>query len=207
MPPLPTSHERTNGRSWDASYQQHDPAPWDIGRPQDAFVRAASELGFSGAVLDAGCGTGEHALLAASLGHPVLGVDLAPTAIELARAKAAERGLDAQFEVADAFELGRLGRSFETVLDCGLFHTCDDTERPRYVDSVASVTGSGGTLYLLCFSDDAPDIGPHPVRADELRAAFDTQGGWDVIALERDRIQTTFMQEGVPAWFATIRRR
>lgn len=206
MPRPPTSHERTSGRSWDASYQGHDPAPWDIGRPQDAFVRVAAAAGFSGAVLDAGCGTGEHALLAASFGHPVLGVDLAPTAIELARAKAAERCLDADFQVADAFELGRLERRFETVLDCGLFHTCDDDERPRYTDSLASATGSGATLYLLCFSDDAPDIGPHPVRADELRAAFDPRRGWDVAAIERDRIQTTFMQEGVPAWFATIKR-
>lgn len=206
MPRPPTSHERASGRSWDASYQDQRPAPWDIGRPQDAFVRVASDPGFSGTVLDAGCGTGEHALLAASLGHPVLGVDIAATAIKLARAKAAERGIDAEFAVADAFELDRLGRSFETVLDCGLFHTCDEAERPRYVASLASVTGSGATLYLLCFSDEAPDIGPHPVRAEELRTAFDRRSGWDVIAIEPDLIQTTFMQEGAPAWFATLRR-
>lgn len=202
----PTSHERTSGRSWDASYEGDGPAPWDIGRPQDAFVRVASEGAFSGDVLDAGCGTGEHALLAASLGLRVLGVDLAATAIELARAKAVEREVDAEFAVADAFDLERLERTFETVLDCGLFHTCDDQERPRYVASVAAATSSGGTLYLLCFSDDAPDIGPHPVRAEELRAAFDRRSGWDVAAVEPDRIQTTFMQDGVPAWFATIKR-
>lgn len=206
MPRPPTSHERMSGRSWDASYQGHDPAPWDIGRPQDAFVRVASNGGFTGTVLDAGCGTGEHALLAASLGHRTLGVDLAETAIELARAKAADRGIDAEFAVADAFELDRTERSFDTVLDCGLFHTCDEDERPKYVASVASVTNTGGTLYVLCFSDDAPDIGPHPIRADELRAAFDRASGWEVAALEPERIQTTFMQTGVPAWFATMRR-
>ena len=62
-----TSHERASGRSWDATYRDADPAPWDIGRPQAPFVRIASERGFAGPVLDAGCGTGEHALLAASL--------------------------------------------------------------------------------------------------------------------------------------------
>jgi SAM-dependent methyltransferase len=203
----PTSHERTSGRSWDASYQDHDPAPWDIGRPQDAFVNVAVAERFEGAVLDAGCGTGEHALLAASLGHAVLGVDVASTAIELARAKATERGFDAEFAVADAFELDRLGRTFETVLDCGLFHTCDEDERSRYVASLSSVTLSGATLYLLCFSDDAPAIGPHPVAEDELRTAFSDGSGWDIASIERSQIQTTFMESGVPAWFAIVRRR
>jgi SAM-dependent methyltransferase len=206
MPHPPTSHERTSGRSWDASYQGDDPAPWDIGRPQEAFVRVAAEGGLRGAVLDAGCGTGEHALLAASLGLEVLGVDLAATAIELARAKATDRGLDAAFAVADAFELDRLKRSFDTVLDCGLFHTCDENERSSYVASVASVTNRGGALYVLCFSDEAPDIGPHPVRQEELRASFSRQDGWNVDRVEPATIQTTFIEQGVPAWFATITR-
>ena len=75
------------GLPWDASY--HDgPAPWDIGRPQPAIVRLAAEGRFAGAVLDAGCGTGENALHVASLGLSVLGVDVAETALAIARAKA-----------------------------------------------------------------------------------------------------------------------
>jgi hypothetical protein len=61
----PTSHERKSGLPWDASYR-NGPAPWDIGQPQPAVVRLASEGGFAGAVLDAGCGTGENALHIAS---------------------------------------------------------------------------------------------------------------------------------------------
>ena len=71
----PTSQERMSGRPWDASY--HDgPAPWDLGEPQPAIVRLAAHGGFAGSVLDAGCGTGENALHIASLGLPVLGVDV-----------------------------------------------------------------------------------------------------------------------------------
>ncbi len=202
----PTSHERMSGRSWDASYQGHDPAPWDIGRPQDAFVRAAEEGGFAGSVLDAGCGTGEHALLAASLGLRVLGVDLAASAVARARAKAIERGLEAEFAVADACALQGLGQSFETVLDCGLFHTCDGEERTSYVASLASVTETSGTLFLLCFGDEAPALGPHPIGQEELRAAFDHRSGWHVVSIEPARIQTTFVESGLPAWFATITR-
>jgi SAM-dependent methyltransferase len=126
----PTSHERMTGLPWDASY--HDgPAPWDTGQPQPAIVRVASEGGLAGPVLDAGCGTGENALHVASLGLPVLGVDVAETALAMARAKAAERGIEeVEFAAADALQLERLGRVFETVLDCGLFHTFDGGERP-----------------------------------------------------------------------------
>lgn len=80
----PTSHERLSERPWDASY--HDgPASWDVGRPQPAIVRLASEGQFAGAILDAGCGTGENALHVAALGLPVLGVDVAETALPMAR--------------------------------------------------------------------------------------------------------------------------
>jgi SAM-dependent methyltransferase len=201
----PTSHERLSGRPWDASYQD-GAAPWDIGRPQPAIVRLASEGGFAGAVLDAGCGTGENALEVASLGLSVLGVDVAETALAIARAKAADRGIKVEFAAADAFQLERLGRKFETVLDCGLFHTFDGDERPQYVASLASVTQHGGTLYVLCFSDHGPDTGPHPVGEVELRAAFTPSVGWNVATIEPDRLATRFHEDGAPAWFATIKR-
>jgi SAM-dependent methyltransferase len=202
----PTSHERMAGQPWDASYAD-GPAPWDTGRPQPAVVRLAAAGGFAGAVLDAGCGTGENALHLASLGLSVLGVDVAETALAVARAKADERGLDAQFATADALDLQRLGRTFETVLDCGLFHTFDAEERSRYVASLASVTADGGTLHLLCFSDADPDTGPHPVSESELRAAFGPGTGWTVAGVAPDRVQTRFHDDaGAPAWLATVTR-
>src|SRR5947199_6701413 len=134
----PTSHERLTGLPWDASYHG-GLAPWDIGRPQPAIMRLASAGRFTGTVLDAGCGTGENALHIASLGLSVLGVDVAETALAMAREKAHERGIKAEFATADALELERLGRRFDTVLDCGLFHSFEGEERPKYVASLASV--------------------------------------------------------------------
>jgi SAM-dependent methyltransferase len=193
------------GLPWDASY--HDgPAPWDIGQPQPAVVRLASEGGFAGAVLDAGCGTGENALHIASLGLSVLGVDVAETALAIARVKAADRGIKVEFAVADAFQLGRLGRKFDTVLDSGLFHTFDSDERPIYVASLASVTEIDATLYVLCFSDDGPETGPHPVSQQELKSAFNPNNGWNVVTIEPNRIQTNFHDDGAPGWLATIKR-
>lgn len=202
----PTSHERRAGRPWDASYVD-GPPPWDIGGPQPAILRLAGEGAFAGAVLDAGCGTGENALHVASLGLQVLGVDVAETAVSIAREKAASRGIDADFVVADGLHLDRLGRAFETVLDCGLFHTFDGDERPDYVASLASVTRRGGDLYVLCFSDVGRDTcGPHPVNEEEVRAAFKRSGGWSVASVGPARIQTRFDVRGAPAWLAKIER-
>jgi SAM-dependent methyltransferase len=202
----PTSHERMTGLPWDASY--HDgPAPWDVGHPQPAVVRLAAGGAFAGDVLDAGCGTGENALLIAALGLPVLGFDVAETALARAREKARSQGLDAEFVAADALQLDRLGRRFATVLDSGLLHTFDADERPRYAASLASVTEHDGTLYVLCFSDEGPGTGPHPVSRDDLRAAFNRGTGWKITTIEPDRVQTRFHdEEGAPAWLATIKR-
>jgi len=169
-------------------------------------MRLASKGGFAGAVLDAGCGTGENALYLASLGLSVLGVDVAETAVAIARAKAADRGIKVEFVAADAFDLERLGRKFDTVLDSGLFHTFDGDERPIYVASLASVTENDGTLYVLCFSDEGPETGPHPISQEELRAAFNPNNGWNVVAIEPNRVQTNFHAAGAPAWLATIKR-
>jgi ubiquinone/menaquinone biosynthesis C-methylase UbiE len=194
------------GLPWDASYLD-GPAPWDTGQPQPAVVRLAAEGGFAGAVLDAGCGTGENALHVASLGLPVLGFDVAETALAMAREKAGHRGISAEFVAADALQLEGLRRRFETVLDCGLFHTFDGEERPGYVASLASVTERDGTLYVLCFSDGGPGTGPHPISQQELRAAFSPGTGWRVAAIEPDRVQTRYHDDhGAPAWLAAIKR-
>ena len=193
----PTSHERRAGAPWDASYAG-GPAPWDTGEPQPVVVRLAREGGFAGAVLDAGCGTGENALHIAARGLRVIGVDVAETAISIAREKAEQRGVPAAFDVGDALHLSGV---FDTVLDCGLFHTFDDDERREYVASLASVTRPGGHLYLLCFRDAEPK-GPHPVSEDELRTAF--AQGWRIVSLDPERVDTRFGRAA--AWLAKLER-
>jgi SAM-dependent methyltransferase len=96
---------------FDARYQGGT-APWDIDRPQPALAAVADQ--FSGRFIDVGCGTGEHALLAAQRGLESLGLDAAPTAIERAKAKARDRALTAHFAVGDALNLAALGEQFDT---------------------------------------------------------------------------------------------
>jgi cyclopropane fatty-acyl-phospholipid synthase-like methyltransferase len=197
----------TSSPEWDAAYVSATPPPWDIGRPQPAFVGLAERGRLSGHVLDAGCGTGEHTLLAAAHRAVALGVDVSPSAIERARRKAAERGVDADFEVADALALDQLGRTFDTIIDSGLFHVFDDGRRSRYAASLASVLAPGSRCYLMCFSDRQPgDQGPRRVREEEIRATF--AHGWSVedIAPAAFEVNPEFGSDTAQAWLATILR-
>ena len=162
----------TPRRDFEASYRSGD-APWDIGGPQPEVVRLAEAGLITGSVLDIGCGTGENALFLAARGHAVFGLDGSPTAIELARQKAAARGLPVQFHTWDALALDRLRKSFETVIDVGLFHVLADGDRRRYAESLVEVTAPGSDLFILCFSTEEPP-GPGPRRIDEqdIRDAF-----------------------------------
>lgn len=189
---------------FDSMYVAGTP-PWDIGRPQPAFVRLFDAGDVRGRVLDVGCGTGEHTLLAASRGLEATGVDAAPTAIGLAREKAAQRSLDVRFEVWDALDLPALGMQFDSVLDCGLFHVFDDDDRARFVASLGAVVVAGGRYFVLCFSDkQSGDWGPRRVRQEELRDAF--AEGWRVDFIEDAVLDITLGPEGALAWLAAFTR-
>ena len=179
--------------------------PWDIGRPQPEFAALAAESDLVGRVLDAGCGTGEHALMAAELGLEATGVDIAARAIEQANDKARARGLAVRFVVGDARDLSSLGERFDSVLDSGLFHVLTDDDRRRYVDALAAVVVPQGRVHLLCFSEHVPGhAGPRRVTKDEIRSSF--ANGWRVDDIRPATIAATFNPAGVPAWRATIVR-
>ena len=123
-------------------------APWDIGKPQGVIGGSVDLV--TSPVLDAGCGTGENALFLASCGHQVTGIDFVDEAIDMARRKAAERGLTVDFQVKDAMTFGDWDKRFATVIDSGLFHVFSDEDRVRYVAGLTHVTGQAdGCCYYV----------------------------------------------------------
>ncbi|MBI4169715.1 MAG: class I SAM-dependent methyltransferase [Acidobacteria bacterium] len=179
--------------------------PWDIGRPQPEFVRLAAEGAIRGSVLDVGCGTGENALYLAGLGQEVWGIDAAPLAIERALLKARESGVEATFLVGDARALESLGRTFDSVIDSGMFHVFPDEDRPRFVRGLAAVLRPGGRYFMLCFSEHEPGTeGPRRVTQAEIRAAF--RAGWRIDSIRAARFETNRAAGDARAWLAMITR-
>ncbi|MCQ4080911.1 class I SAM-dependent methyltransferase [Streptomyces sp. RB6PN25] len=214
---------------FEAIYRGRSPlgrrAPWDIGEPQPALGSLAASGRLRGEVLDVGCGTGEHALLIASHGFRTTGVDISPAAIEQARRKAEERGLSAEFAVADATELNSWQDRFDTVLDCGLFDSCTEPMRDRYVHALHRACRPGAQVFLLELSENAAaqvqrrfvELGvPEAVMTllprlteKDLRKAFARD--WVVESLEESSMLTRLPGSGtelvpLPAWFASVRR-
>jgi len=179
--------------------------PWDIGRPQPAVVALEEAGEIVGRVIDVGCGTGENALYLSGRGHFVRGVDSAPTAIARAQEKARSRGLRVEFGAADALALEPPTPLFDVALDCGLFHTLSDDERPRYVTSVARVVRPGGRMFVLCFSEHEPNWGgPRRVTQAEIRVAF--ARGWKVRTVREARFASNMDGVEGRAWLAAIDR-
>jgi cyclopropane fatty-acyl-phospholipid synthase-like methyltransferase len=197
-----TDHVR---HDFEALYRSDTPPPWEVGGPQPEVVRLADEGAFRGAVLDVGCGTGDHALYLAARGLRVTGVDASTTAIARAQEKARARGLTVPFAVADALDLRPLRQRFETALDSGLFHVFDDDERRRYAQSLGEAVGSGGQVHLLCFSDEEPPgQGPRRVSEWDLKVTF--RGLFVLSAIRAARFESRLHPGGARAWCATLTR-
>ena len=190
------------GFEW--AYRNGEP-PWDIGAPQPAIVRLAQAGVIRGDVIDLGCGTGENALYLAARGLRVVGIDAAPTAIARAQAKAGPGEPRATFLVADACALDELGRTFDTAIDCGLFHTFSDPDRLEFARSLHGVIRPGGRYALLCFSDLEPgDFGPRRVSQGEIRTAF--ADGWRIDSIVAERFAARVPGDGAHAWLALLTR-
>ena len=185
-------------------------APWDIGRPQKAFLDVADQI--TGSILGAGCGTGENALFFANRSQKVTGIDFLAEPITRAKQKAAERGVPATFLVMDALALKDFPEVFNSVIGSGLFHVFNDEDRRRYVEGLATILKPDGRLFLLCFSDEEPGAqGPRRVPKNELNAAFGE--GWSIESIEPSRYEArpdlkdiTFSEGGPRAWFGVVRR-
>jgi SAM-dependent methyltransferase len=100
-------------------------------------------------VLDVGCGVARWSLRLAHLGYQVTGIDLSPTMVEIARARAAAVGEDCEFQVGDVCELA-LGGKFDLILSVTVLqHVVDASAARAAIGKLAAHLLPGGRLVLL----------------------------------------------------------
>jgi SAM-dependent methyltransferase len=174
--------------------------PWSIGEPQPELAELIEQGKFRGTVLDAGCGEAAISLYLAERGYATVGLDQAPTAIELARAEAAKRGLTkATFDVADISDFGGYDGRFDTIVDSTLFHSMPVELRDGYQQSIVRAAAPGASYFVLVFDRSGMPEGPaHPVTEDELRAIVSKY--WTIDEVRPARIHGVF-PEGFEAFF------
>src|SRR3954454_20593904 len=146
--------------------------PWSIGEPQPEIAALIEAGKFHGDVLDAGCGEAATAIALAEQGFTTVGLDQSATAIELARAEAAKRGLtNATFDVADISAFTGYDGRFGTIVDCTLFHSMTVELRDGYQQSIVRAAAPGASYYGLVFDRDGmpEDVPMNPVTEEELR--------------------------------------
>jgi SAM-dependent methyltransferase len=108
-------------RYWDEQASSFDEAPDHGLRDEEIRSAWASLLAplmppVPARIADLGCGTGSLAILLAQAGHIVSGIDVAEGMVTRARAKAADAGIDADFEIGDAMSPPWPPATFDVVL-------------------------------------------------------------------------------------------
>jgi ubiquinone/menaquinone biosynthesis C-methylase UbiE len=96
--------------------------------------------------LDIACGTGRVCELADAAGATVVGIDLAPGLIEVAKRRAEERGLSIEYHVGDAEQLDLADASFDVV--SSTFGLMFAPTQEAAASELARVTKPGGRIAL-----------------------------------------------------------
>lgn len=159
-----------NTADWNQNYSEGN-TPWDKGRPSPPLAQWLSQNKLSGRVLLPGCGAGHDVAHLVSLGIDAIGLDIAPLAVE--RAKASYPQFAERFVLGDLF-------AFRGEFDAMVEHTClcalPPEWRTRYRDAAVSLLKPGGLLVGVFYINPDLDPGeagpPFGISSDELTALF-----------------------------------
>ena len=162
---------------WEKFYTQTDPAslPWNAGGPDPDLVRLVNSGTIPvGQALDIGTGPGHDAVFLIQRGFNVIGIDISPTAVVLARQNASSAGLFGFFQEGDIRRIPVEDHFIDFAYDRGCFHVLEPADRPKAVGEVHRVLRDGGLFLLRVFSDkEPPGDGPHRFTRRELENLFD----------------------------------
>lgn len=182
--------------------------PWDINRPDFNMVNTLKGFNISpGKAMDIGCGTGDNVFYLAKNGFNATGIDISPKAIEIAKEKALQNKIEADFYVRDIFKDETSAGSFSFIFDRGCFHTFKKKkQRIKYAKKVYDLLEENGYWLSLLgnFDDGRLDIGPPKRTALEIATAVEPF--FEIISLKQGRFDSN---DEIPSkiWIALMQKR
>ncbi|WP_427914448.1 class I SAM-dependent methyltransferase [Ramlibacter sp. MMS24-I3-19] len=138
---------------WDTFYADRaKPCPFFVAFPDESLAEwVGSGRIAPGRALDLGCGHGRNAVYLAKQGFHVEGIDLSATALQWARDRAVESGVDVTWRHESVFDAQLAAGAYALVHDAGCFHHIAPHRREQYVDLVVAALRPGGWSTLTAF--------------------------------------------------------
>lgn len=146
--------------AWEREYRSPQLVTKDDKPQKDAlrFFKFLKKKGLEwddAAVLDLGCGTGRNANYLAGRGARVAGIDISPTAIDLAKARAKAAGVNTDYRVASiGAPYPFADATFDVVLDITSSNSLNEAERAIYLKETRRVLKPGGYLLVRALCKD-----------------------------------------------------
>jgi len=193
---------------WDAAYRRKKLPGWDVGRPASELVQTIQAGTIKpGRALVLGCGTGTSAIYLAGKGFDVTAVDVAPTALTLAKAKADKAGVSVRWLVADVVALPEL-EPFDFIFDRGCYHHVRRYDAKGFVSNVRRLTREGSFFLLLAGNaNETRHYGPPRVKETELVTDLAADFAFQELREMRFEGRDPNRKSGPMAWYALLRRR
>jgi SAM-dependent methyltransferase len=169
---------------WDRRYRGNQRPGWDTGLTAEDLQHAVEQGHIKPCrVIDLGCGSGTNAVYLAGKEFDVTAVDVAPTALAIAQAKAEEAGVQVRWLLADVLNLPDLG-TFDLIFDRGCYHNVRYVDAARFVESMRQLMHPGSRALIVSCNRD----GPPGVREQTMRDDF--AEGFEFVWLKPSEIQT-----------------
>ncbi|HTY74345.1 MAG TPA: class I SAM-dependent methyltransferase [Candidatus Nanoarchaeia archaeon] len=135
---------------WDTAYKNHSFEHWEFNYPSPELSALVATGSFKKncKMLDVGCGGGLDAIFLAQSRFNVIGVDISPTALKIAKRRAKKANVKVDWRLGNILDLPVENESIDFVTDRGLFHVVEDKNRQTYSSEVHRVLKLHGRLLI-----------------------------------------------------------
>jgi 2-polyprenyl-3-methyl-5-hydroxy-6-metoxy-1,4-benzoquinol methylase len=197
----------SDGDYWEQIYREQamEAMPWYSADLDPDFERGLNAMRIeTGQLLDIGTGPATQAMALARMGFTVTATDISATAVEFAREKAKQQGLDIDFQHDDILHT-KLEKQFDVILDRGIFQNILPERRAEYIDTLHRLLKPSGVLFLKCFSNkEKSGTKPYRFAAEEIENYFSPR--FNVLSIT-DTFFLTINRPPPRALFCVMKRR